>query len=302
MKGGLAMNRVAVLRSVLFLPGSNPRAIAKARALPADAVVFDLEDAVAPDAKADARLAVAAAVREGGYGDRALVVRVNALDTPDCPVDLAALAGLPLAAVIAPKVRGPEDVRRLSAAMDVAGLAKTCALWAMVETAAAALDLAGLAVAGGRLGGLVLGLNDLAKETGIVQAPGREVFAPLFLQAVLAARANGLVVFDGVCNALDDSARLEAEVRQARAFGFDGKTVIHPAQIGPVNAAFAPSEGDVDHARAVVAAFADPANAGLGALRVRGQMVEALHRDQALALLARAEVIARRAAAEKSPT
>ncbi len=286
----------ALLRSVLYMPGSNPRALAKARGLDADALILDLEDAVAPEAKAEARTMVAGELAAGGFGHRRRIARINAPATAWGGDDLAALARAPMDALLAPKVDGPDAVAALSAAMDAAGYAPQVALWVMIETPRAVLNLAPIAAAAGatRLGALVLGLNDLAKDTGIAQRPGRAALQPVLTQAVLAARAHGLAVLDGVCNALDDEARLQAECEQARDGGFDGKTLIHPGQIACANAVFAPSGPEIAAARAIVAAFADPANAGKGALRVNGAMVEALHRAQAETLLARAEAIAGR--------
>lgn len=282
------------LRSVLYMPGSNPRAIAKARGLDADALVLDLEDAVAPEAKDQARALVAQELAAGGFGHRRLIARCNPLSGAAGQADLAALAAAALEAVLVPKVDSAADVLAASEAMDRAGFPADVALWVMVETPRAVLGLAALAAAGGRLAALVLGLNDLAKDTGMAQTPDRAAFAPVLTLAVLAARAEGLVVLDGVCNALDDAARLEAEAAQARAFGYDGKTLIHPAQIDAVNRAFAPGAGELAEARGIVAAFADPANAGRGALRVDGRMVERLHLLAAERLLARAGAIASR--------
>lgn len=288
------MTTPLLLRSVLYMPGSNPRAIAKARALPVDAVVFDLEDAVAPEAKEQARTAIAEELRVGGFGGRYRVVRINALDSEWGAGDLAAMAGVPLDAMLAPKVDGPQDIAVLSGAMRDAGFAEDVALWAMIETPLAVLQLAEIAAcaADTPLAGFVLGLNDLSKDTGIAQMPGRAAFQPVLTQTVLAARAHGLVAIDGVCNALDDPAQLATECEQARNGGFDGKTLIHPSQVEAANRIFAPSDAEIAHARAVVAAFADPENAGKGALRVDGAMVERLHLAQAEACLARAQAIA----------
>ena len=199
-------------------------------------------------------------------------------------------------AVLAPKVQDAADVIALSGAMDRAGFATGVRLWVMIETPRAALGVERIAdcATTTRLAGLVLGLNDLAKDTGMAQAPGRAAFVPLLAQTVLAARANGLVALDGVCNAIDDLALLEAECAQARAFGFDGKTLIHPAQLPLANRLFAPTEAEVTEAEAIVAAFADPANAGQGALRVNGKMAERLHAEMAERLLAKARTIAGR--------
>ena len=283
------------LRSVLYMPASNARAMEKARTLNCDAVVLDLEDAVAPEAKADARARLVAAAQAGGFGHRKLIGRINALTTAWGADDLAAMAKAPIDALLAPKVDDAQDVAALSAAMDMAGFDGNVALWVMIETprAVMALERIGAAARGSRLAGFVLGLNDLAKDTGMVQLPGRAAFLPVMVQAVMAARANGLVLLDGVCNAIDDPARMEDECRQARALGMDGKTLIHPAQIDTANRVFAPSAEELAEAEAIVAAFDDPANAGKGALRVNGKMAERLHRDMAVKLMAQAEAIRR---------
>lgn len=286
-----------LLRSVLYMPGSNARAIAKARTLQADAVVMDLEDAVAPEAKAEARDIIAKELRAGEFGPRYRVVRINALSSDWGRDDLLALASVPLNAVLAPKIDSAADISALFEAMGTAGMNADIALWAMIETPAAVLNLAKIAACAGStpLSAFVLGLNDLAKDTGIAQLPGRTAFQPVLTMSVLAARAHRLSVIDGVCNALDDEARLVAECEQARDFGFDGKTLIHPAQIAVANRIFAPSEDEIAEALAIVAAFAEPGNAGKGALRVAGKMVERLHLSQAEQCLVRAEAIARRA-------
>lgn len=284
------------LRSVLYMPASNARAMAKARTLDCDAVALDLEDAVAPEAKADARIALVAEAQAGGFGHRRLIARINALATPWGNDDLTALAAAPVEAVLAPKVDDAADVEALSAAMDAAGFAPEVALWVMIETPRAVLALERIAACAGttRLRGFVLGLNDLAKDSGMAQLPGRGAFMPVLTMAVLAARAHGLLILDGVCNAIEDQARLEAECVQARDSGFDGKTLIHPAQLDLCNRVFAPSAEDVAEAEAIVAAFGDPANAGKGALRINGKMVELLHLAQGKQLLAKAEAIAKR--------
>jgi citrate lyase subunit beta / citryl-CoA lyase len=278
------------------MPASNARAMAKARTLDCDAVALDLEDAVAPEAKADARDALVAEAQAGGFGHRRLIARINALATPWGQDDLAALAAAPVEAVLAPKVDDAADVEALSAAMDAAGFSAEVALWVMIETPRAVLALERIAACAAttRLRGFVLGLNDLAKDSGIAQLPGRAAFMPVLTMAVLAARANGLLILDGVCNAIEDQARLEAECVQARDSGFDGKTLIHPAQLDLCNSIFAPSVEDVAEAQGIVAAFDDPTNAGKGALRINGKMVELLHLVQAKQLLAKAGAIAAR--------
>lgn len=284
------------LRSLLYMPASNRRAIEKARGLDADAIALDLEDAVAPEMKAEARAILVAELAAGGFGHRRMVGRINALATPWGHDDLAALAAAPLDALLAPKVDDAHDVVALSRAMDAAGYAPNVALWVMIETPRAILALERIAACVGttRLAAFVLGLNDLAKDTGMAQLPGRAVFVPVLSQAIMAARANGLALLDGVCNAIDDPARLEAECTQARDFGMDGKTLIHPSQIETANRVFAPSESDLADARAIVAAFAAPENAGRGALRVNGKMAELLHAEMAKRLIAKADAIAAR--------
>ena len=284
------------LRSVLYMPASNARAMAKARTLPCDAVALDLEDAVAPEAKADARAALVTEAHAGGFGHRRLIARVNALGTPGGHDDLAALAAAPIDAVLVPKIDSEADITALSEAMDTLGYGEQVALWVMIETPRSVLAIERIAAmaATTRLAGFVLGLNDLAKDTGMVQAPGRAVFVPIMVQVLLAARANGLIALDGVCNAIDDQDRQSGECAQARDLGYDGKTLIHPAQIEIANTVFAPAAEDLAEAHAIVAAFADPANVGKGALKVGGKMAELLHRDIAARLIAKAAAIAGR--------
>lgn len=284
------------LRSLLYMPASNARAMAKARSLDCDAVALDLEDAVAPESKADARAALVAETQAGGFGHRRLIARINALSTPWGHDDIEALAAAPVEAILAPKVDDAADIETLSLVMDGAGFAPDVALWVMIETPRAVLALERIAACAAttRLRGFVLGLNDLAKDSGIAQLPGRAAFLPVLTMAVLAARAHGLIILDGVCNAIDDTARLEAECVQARDSGFDGKTLIHPAQLGACNIAFAPSESDIAEALGIVDAFAAPENAGKGAIRLNGKMVELLHLAQSQRLLAKAAAIAAR--------
>ncbi|WP_294273959.1 CoA ester lyase [uncultured Sphingomonas sp.] len=271
------------LRSALFLPASNPRAIAKARTLPSDAVILDLEDAVAPDAKAMAREAAVAAIREGGFGERVLVVRTNGPDTPHAADDLAALAETRPAAVLIPKV---DDVATLAAAR--AALGPDVPLWAMIETCRGILSLGAIARSATELGltALVAGTNDLAKDMRLPSPPAPEALLPLRVQIVVAARSVGLVALDGVCNALDAPERLAAECAEGRRLGFDGKTLIHPNQIAAANAGFGPDEAEIAWAQRVVEAFTDPAQAALGAIRLDGQMVERLHLAEAERILA----------------
>jgi len=272
------MNRPA--RSVLYLPASNARAIEKARGLACDVAVLDLEDAVAPEAKADARTAAVAAVRAGGFGPR-LGVRINALDTEWGEADLKALHGTSVDLVVAPKVEDEAGVRAL-----LERLPDGAALWAMIETPRALLNLQAIASAGGALEGLMLGVNDLAMTLGTGASPDREPLKPWLALTVAIARAHGLTAIDGVFNRFTDTAGFEAECAQGRLYGFDGKSLIHPSQIAGANAAFGPSEAEVAHARAVVVAFAAPEAVGKGAIQIDGQMVERLHLAQAERVLA----------------
>ena len=269
-------------RSALYMPASNAKAIAKARTLACDVVILDLEDAVAPDAKEKAREAAVAAVREGGFGGRELVVRVNALATEWGEEDCAALAAAAPDAILVPKV---DDGRQVAGYVErrLGGVP----VWAMVETARAMLRLESLASAPG-LAALVMGTNDLAKELGARPGADRLPFLGVLTQAVAAARAYGLAVLDGVYNAIDDADGFSAECAQGARFGFDGKTLIHPAQIAACNAAFSPTVDDIAWAETVERAFAAPEAANKGAIRVEGKMVERLHLDQARRTLAQA--------------
>jgi citrate lyase subunit beta/citryl-CoA lyase len=272
------------------MPASNPRAVEKARSLPCDVVILDLEDAVLPDAKETARAAALAAVTAGGFGRREVVIRVNALSTPWGEADLAAAAAAGPAAVLAPKIRSPEDIDAYGRAL--AAAPEHTRLWAMIETPQAILAIDAIAGAPSRLAALVMGVNDLAKEIGARQTPAREPFQAALALTVTAARAHGLAVLDGVHNEIDDLAALEAVCRQGADFGFDGKTLIHPSHLAICNAAFTPAAADVAWSRAVIAAFDAPENAGKGALRVDGRLAELLHRDQAVRLVAIADAIA----------
>ena len=270
-------------RSVLYLPASNPRAIEKARSLNADAVILDLEDAVAPDAKTDARAAAVAALTAGGFGAR-IGVRVNGLDTPWGADDLAALSGLKPDFVVAPKIESAEAVREVAAR-----LPDRADLWIMIETPLSVLRLDQIAGAGAPLAALMLGINDFGERMNLVLGPDREPLKPWLAAVVAAARGHGLLAIDGVVNATDDADRLQSECLQGRAFGFDGKSLIHPTQIAAANTAFSPSAEEVAKAREVVAAFAAADARGKGAIRVGYRMVERLHLDAAHRLLARHE-------------
>ena len=272
-------------RSLLFVPGSNARALDKARGLDCDAVIVDLEDSVAPEAKDAARASMAAAV-QAGFGEREVIVRCNGLDTAWGAADIEAAASAGADGVLAPKIRTAADViavdRRFAPARPGA------LVWAMIETAAAVMALGEVAAAAGatRLGGLVLGPNDLSTELRSRLEPGRRPLQPILIQLVAAARANGLAVLDGAFNDLEDLAGFEAECRQGVEFGFDGKTLVHPGQIEPCNRLFSPSAEEIAWAQAVVAAFAAPEAQDKGAIRLRGRMVERLHLTDALRVLA----------------
>ena len=270
-----------LVRSVLYLPASNARAIEKARGLKADAVILDLEDAVAPDAKAEARQAAVEALEAGGFGSR-VGVRMNGLDTPWGADDLTALCVHKPDFVVAPKIESPEAVRAVAAR-----LPEGVDLWIMVETPLSVLRLDQIAGAGAPLAALMLGINDFGERMNLVLGPDREPLKPWLAAVVAAARGHGLLAIDGVVNATDDTDRLQAECRQGRAFGFDGKSLIHPTQIDAANAAFSPSPEEVAKAREVVAAFAAADAEGKGAIRVGYRMVERLHLDAAHRLLKR---------------
>jgi citrate lyase subunit beta/citryl-CoA lyase len=277
-------------RSCLYMPGANPKALDKARTLPADVVILDLEDSVAPEAKADAREAVRAALAQGGYGKREVVVRVNALATPWGAEDLAMAAASSADAVLAPKIDSPADIHAVRAALG--GPSK--AIWAMVETARSIFAIQPIAATAKPAGlvAFVMGSNDLAKEMRCAQTPDRAPLLTALSLTVMAGRAHGVSLIDGVFNDIADAAGFEAICRQGLALGFDGKTLIHPSQIEPCNAIFAPSAEELAQARDVIAAFAAPENAGKGVLKVNGKMTELLHLEQAKRAVAVAEAIA----------
>ena len=283
-------------RSALYMPGSNARALDKARTLPADALILDLEDAVAPDAKEIARRQVAEAVAARGFGHREIVVRINGLSTPWGRDDLKALAAAKPDAVLVPKVDSAEEARVLSAALDEAGAAPEVALWIMFETPRAVLNAATIGGAGGRLACIVAGTNDLVKEFGGLHTPGREGLLPYLALLLAAARANGLAALDGVYNDIQNAEGFAAACAQGRTLGFDGKTLIHPSQVEPCNAAFAPSESEVADARKIIAAFDLPENRAKGAISLDGRMVERLHAEIAAKVVAMSDAIAARAA------
>lgn len=280
-------------RSCLYMPGANPKALEKAKSLPADVLIFDLEDSVAPEAKDEARDTVAVALAEGGYGTREIVVRVNALSTPWGHADLAAAIAVRPHAVLVPKINAAKDVEVAEDLLAAKG-AHGVALWIMVETPLAILNIGEIAAAAQRtrLACLVMGTNDLAKEMRCRQTRDRAPFLAALSLSVMAARSYGLDAIDGVFNAIDDPTGFEAACRQGLEFGFDGKTLIHPSQIEPANRIFAPEAAEIAHARAIIDAFAAPENAGKGVLKVDGKMTELLHLEQAKRTVAVADAIA----------
>lgn len=290
------MNAIRPRRSALYMPGSNARAIEKARTLAADVVIFDLEDAVAPDMKADAREAVRAAVKAGGYGRRECVIRINGLDTPWGEADLAAAASAAPDAILVPKVSSPEDLLEVGHRLKSLGAPDKTRVWAMIETPLAILqakDIAAVAQGeGSRLSCFVMGTNDLAKDTRTRLHAGRAAMMPWLMTALAAARAYGIGILDGVYNDLSDEAGFRAECVQGRDGGFDGKTLIHPNQIAAANEIFAPSREEVESARAIAALFDRPENAGKGAVSFNGRMIERLHAEMAKRILALAEALA----------
>jgi citrate lyase subunit beta/citryl-CoA lyase len=282
-------------RSVLYMPGANERALEKAKGIDADALILDLEDAVAPESKEEARDRVCAAVQSGEYGHRELAIRVNGIGTEWHEADVAAAAAAGPDAVLVPKVGSADEVRSLVGALESAGAPDHTQLWAMVETPAGLLHVEEIAAADERLTVLVMGTNDVVNETYGLHVPGRN---PLVLTSLslclLAARAAGKVIIDGVYNDVKDLEGFEAEARQGREMGFDGKTLIHPSQVEPANVAFAPSPEDVEHAQQMIATFEEAKAAGQGVVTFNGRMVEELHVRDARRILAFHEAITSR--------
>ncbi|MFJ2956775.1 HpcH/HpaI aldolase/citrate lyase family protein [Streptomyces sp. NPDC087270] len=281
-------------RSVLYMPGANERALEKARTLPTDALILDLEDSVAPDAKTEARERVAAAAASGAYGHREVTIRVNAPGTPWHADDLKAAAAAGPDAVVVPKVDSARTVREVEAALEAAGAPERTAVWAMLETPAALFDARAIAEASPRLTVLVMGTNDLAKELHAEHVPGRAPLLAGLSLALLAARAAGKVILDGVYNDVHDLSGFEAETLQARQFGFDGKTLIHPKQLEPCNRVFAPTQAEIERSGRIIAAFEEATSQGRGVVTVDGRMIENLHVEEARRVLALAEAVAGR--------
>jgi citrate lyase subunit beta / citryl-CoA lyase len=279
-------------RSALYLPGNKPRALEKGKTLPADALIFDLEDAVGPDAKAESRTQVCAAVASGEYAPREIVVRVNGLGTEWHDDDLAAVAGSGADGVLVPKVETGEQVAALTAALDKLGAPESLRLWVMIETPRAILRAEEVASATDRLAVLVVGTNDLVNDLHALHVPGRATIVPALALAVLGARAAGKVILDGVFNDITDEGAFRAESRQGRELGFDGKTLIHPSQIGPANHEFGPSDKELADARKIVSAYEEAQAAGQSVITVDGRMIEHLHVREAQRILALADLIA----------
>lgn len=278
-------------RSVLYMPGSRPRALEKARSLPADALILDLEDAVAPAEKPRARDLVAEAVEAGGYGARKLVIRVNGLDTEWGAADVARACAAGPDAILFPKVEAPEVIAQAVELMERHGAPERTTLWAMMETPRGVLNAGAVAAAHPRLTGFVLGTNDLVKDLGAAHTADRLPLAASLGICLLAARAEGLICVDGVYNAFKDAEGLHAACVQGREMGFDGKTLIHPDQIAVANAVFAPSAAEVVAAETQVRAFEEAQARGEGVAVVDGRIVENLHVEAARHLLARAAAI-----------
>ena len=283
-------------RSLLFMPGSNVRAMEKARNLPADGIILDLEDAVAPDAKATARDQIAAAIAAGGFGRREVIIRVNALDSPWWIDDMAMAGKARPDGILVPKISSVEDLTAIAERLGQANADASIRVWAMIETARAVLHAEELAAASRdpelRLAGFVFGPNDISRETRIRMQPGRATMLPLITHCILATRAFGLEILDGPYSDFSDINGFAQECRQARDLGFDGKTLIHPGQIDACNAVFTPPAEEVAYARKVIAAFERPENAARGAIQIDGQMVERLHAEMARRTIAIADAIA----------
>ena len=283
-------------RSLLYMPGSNARAIEKARSLPADGIILDLEDAVAPDAKEAARAQVVDAVKAGGFGRREVFVRVNGIGTPWFADDLAAFAHVAPDAILVPKIQSGEQLDHVGTRLLDMHADQRIHIWAMIETPLAVFNIVNIAAAArdseSRLSGFVLGTNDLAKETRARIVPGRAPMVPWLMACVAAAHAYGIDVLDGVYNDIGNAEGFVAECAQGRDMGFDGKTLIHPNQIEPCNAAFSPTPAEVADARKVIAAFDLPENRGKGVVKLDGRMVERMHADIARRMVAIADAIA----------
>jgi citrate lyase subunit beta/citryl-CoA lyase len=283
-------------RSLLFMPGSNPRALEKARHLPADGIILDLEDSVAPDAKAMAREQIAQTIAAGGFGKREILIRINALDSPWWIDDLAMAAKAQPDGILVPKIYGADDLATIDGKLREHRADPSIRVWAMIETARAVLHAEELAAvareSGSRLAGFVFGPNDIARETRIRMMPGRAAMIPMITHCILATRLHGLEILDGPYSDFSNVEGFSLECAQARDLGFDGKTLIHPSQIEACNAIFTPPAEEVAQARKIIAAFERPENAARGAIQLDGQMVERLHAEMAKRTIAIADAIA----------
>jgi citrate lyase subunit beta/citryl-CoA lyase len=292
---GFNMN-IRPRRSVLYMPGSNARALEKARTLAVDGVILDLEDAVAPDAKEAARQQVVDAVKAGGFGSREVFVRVNGIDTPWFAEDLRMVAQAAPDAILVPKIASRQQLDSIGTRLLDMHTAHRTRIWAMIETPLALFNVASIAAGAkdseSRLTGFVLGTNDLAKETRARIVPGRAPMVPWLMACVAAAHAYGIDVLDGVYNDLGNQQGFARECAEARDMGFDGKTLIHPSQIEPCNAAFSPTPAEVEEARKIIAAFDLPENRGKGVVKLDGRMVERMHADMARRIVTIANAIA----------
>ena len=283
-------------RSLLFMPGSNARALEKARNLPTDVIILDLEDSVAADAKPLAREQIASAIAAKGFGRREVWVRTNGIETPWWPDDVAMAGQARPDGILVPKVSTVDDLNAIGERLDAVDGAGSIKVWAMIETARAVLHADALAGASRdprtRLAGFVFGPNDVSRETRIRMLPGRAAMIPMITHCILATRAHGLEILDGPYSDFSNVDGFAQECTQARDLGFDGKTLIHPGQIAACNAIFTPPEEEIAYARKVIAAFAQPENASRGAINIDGQMVERLHADMARRTIAIADAIA----------
>jgi citrate lyase subunit beta/citryl-CoA lyase len=284
-------------RSVLFMPGSNARALEKARNLPADGVILDLEDSVAPEAKPMARDQIAQAVAAGGFGRREVIIRINNLESPWWQDDLAMAAAARPDGILVPKISAPGDIAKLEERLRMLKADPSIALWAMIETSIGVLSVQQIAAQARegdrRLAGFVMGPNDIARETRMRMLPGRAAMLPLFSYCILAARAYGIEILDGPYNDISDVAGFAKECAQGRDMGFDGKTLIHPGQIDAANAAYTPPAEEVARARRIMGVFDLPENANKGVVQLDGQMVERLHVEMARRTIAIADAIAK---------
>ena len=285
------MTELRARRSVLYMPGANERALEKAKTLAADALILDLEDAVSPEAKPAARERVCAAVASREYGRREVTIRVNGLETQWHEDDLRAAAQAGPDAVVVPKINSAAEVHAVERLLDEAGAPARTRIWAMVETPVAIMRAEEIARSSRRLSVLVMGTNDLVKELQAEHVPGRAPLLTALSLCLLAARAHGKQVLDGVYNDVTDLDGFEAECRQGREFGFDGKTLIHPGQLEPCNRVFAPSEQDVERSRRIIEAFEQATARGDGVVTVDGRMIENLHVEQARRQLALAALV-----------